>query len=319
METITAPILGLVWNVNPSVIPGWNIPRWYGVMWAVGIYAAYIVLNRVYKNEKLPENWMDKTFLYIVIGAVVGARLGHCLFYQPDYYLANPIEILKIWEGGLASHGGILGIIIAGVFLIRNVIKRPVLWLLDRLTVIGSLTGAFIRLGNLLNHEIVGLPTNGPFGFKFLRHDISGAEALQITGANNVDEAYSMIANNPEFAQVLADIPARYPAPLIEAIAYLLIFGIMMFFYWKTNAPKLKGFMLGIFFILLFGARFLIEFIKENQEGVDQGLEGLNMGQYLSIPFMIFGVVLFLRDIRSFRMGKVNYEAVPEGEKDEEI
>ena len=157
--------------MNPSVVPSWNMPRWYGVMWALGFYLGFLVLNRMYKAEKAPVNWMDSTFLYILIAGILGARLGHCLFYQPDYYLAHPIEILKIWEGGLASHGGAVGIIIAVYFLNRKVIRQNMLWILDRLVVPTALAASLIRLGNLFNHEIVGSPTDLPWAFYFTLND----------------------------------------------------------------------------------------------------------------------------------------------------
>lgn len=311
-------IFGIVWNMNPSVIPGVNIPRWYGVMWALGIYAAYIAMNRLYKNENMPEKAMDKTFLYIVLGAVIGARLGHCFFYDPGYYLKNPIEILYIWEGGLASHGGTLGIIIAGYILIRKVLKKEVLWMMDRLSTVSLITAAFIRIGNLFNHEIVGIKTTGAFGFQFLRNDIHPSQAMDLTQAarpESVDAAYSLIANDPQFAHVLAEVPLRYPAQLFEALAYFLIFVILMFLYWRTNAGKLRGFIMGVFMVLCFTARFFIEFIKENQtdlftEEVNNQIvnsDGLNMGQYLSLPFIAVGLFFMLRKIKEFKMGRVSY------------
>lgn len=307
-------LLFINWTMDPRVIASWNTPRWYGLMWGLGFYLGFLILNRIYKNEKVPEPWMDKTFIYVLIGGVLGARLGHCLFYQPDYYLSNPLEILYIWEGGLASHGGAIGIIIAAVLLNRNVTKTGVLWVLDRLVVPTALAAFLIRLGNLFNHEILGKKTDSALGFKFLRDGESSNIVLEatnttgITSANyseKLNDAYNTVAaNTGKYADVFAAIPARYPAQLIEAICYIIIFGILMWFYWKTNAGKIKGFLLGVFFILLFGARFFIEFIKENQDGIDEGLQGLNMGQYLSIPLVIIGLFLVFRGVKSLKVGK---------------
>ena len=256
--------------MNPSVIPSWNMPRWYGVMWALGFYLGYIVLNRIYKAEKAPAVWMDKTFLYILIAGILGARLGHCLFYQPDHYLAHPLEILKIWEGGLASHGGAFGIIVAVYFLNKRVIHQSMLYVLDRLVVPTALAGCLIRLGNLFNHEIVGSPTDLPWGFWFTLND---------------------------------PVPVpRHPAQLYEAICYALIFVLLMFLYWKTTASQLKGFLLGVFFITCFGARFLIEFIKEDQVDFERGMF-LNMGQILSVPLILFGVYLVARNLKNVKKG----------------
>ena len=257
--------------MNPSVIPSWNMPRWYGVMWALGFYLGFIVLNRMYKAEKAPEKWMDSTFLYILIAGILGARLGHCLFYQPDYYLKHPIEILKIWEGGLASHGGAVGIIIAVYFLNKRVIHQSMLWILDRLVVPTALAACLIRLGNLFNHEIVGSPTDLPWGFYFTLNDET--------------------------------VIPRHPAQLYEAICYLFIFILLMYLFWKTNASALKGFLLGVFFVTLFGCRFFIEFIKEDQVAFESGML-LNMGQWLSIPLILFGIYLVAGNIKNLKSGK---------------
>ena len=299
-------LLEVVWNFDPRVFEAYRMPAWYGIMWALGFYLGFVILNRMYKAEGVPESWMDKTFIYVLVGGVLGARLGHCLFYQPDYYLAHPVEILKIWEGGLASHGGAIGIIIASYLLAKNVTKTSMLWVLDRLVVPTALAGGLIRLGNLFNHEIVGKPTGTDAGFKFLRHDISQWEALRITNLpeSEVSKAYDLIATNPAYAYVLEAVPNRYPAQLYESIGYFIIFGLIFFLYWRTNASKLRGFLLGFFFVTIFGVRFMMEFIKENQEGIDQDLQGLNMGQYLSLPLILIGLFLMLRKMKSFKFGK---------------
>ncbi len=304
-------LLYINWTIDPRVISSWNTPRWYGLMWALGFYLGFLILNRIYKNEKSPDAWMDKTFIYVLVGGVLGARLGHCLFYQPDVYLSNPIEILYIWEGGLASHGGAIGIIIAAILLNRNIINKGILWILDRLVVPTALSAFLIRLGNLFNHEILGKKTDAFFGFKFLRDGESSnlvLEATNTTGitsdnySDKLNAAYNEVASDPsKYADVFAAIPARYPAQLIEALCYLVFFGILMWLYWKTNAGQIKGFLLGVFFILVFGARFFIEFIKENQDGIDQSLEGLNMGQYLSIPLVLIGLFFVFKGAKSLK------------------
>lgn len=313
-------LLEIVWNVHPNVFPGSKMPAWYGIMWALGFYLGFLITNRIYKSEKVPANWMDKTFIYTLFGGVVGARLGHCFFYDWDYYSENLVEILFIWEGGLASHGGALGIIFTSWLLSKNVFKRSILWLLDRLVVPTALAGGLIRMGNLFNHEIVGIPTGNDSGFKFLRHDINEATAMRITGKNNAGDAYDAIASNPQFGDVLAAIPNRYPAQLYEAICYFIIFGLLFFIYWKTNAGRIKGFLLGTFFVLVFGFRFLVEFLKENQtemftenvNGVAQKAEGLNMGQWLSIPLVIFGLFLMVRNIKYLKKGREAYSGNPD-------
>ena len=226
-----------------------------------------------------------------------------------------------IWQGGLASHGGAIGVIIAAILLNRRVIKKSVLWILDRLVIPTALAAGLIRLGNLFNHEILGKITDSSLGFKFLRDDgltVDGESslsslALRITNiegpinddnySEKINEAYQKLADSPDlYSAYFEAIPVRYPAQLFEAICYFIIFGIIMWLFWKTNARQLKGFLVGVFFVLLFGARFFIEFIKISQDGVDEKyLEALNMGQYLSIPLVLFGLYLVAKNIKAFR------------------
>lgn len=304
----------IVWDFNPSVIPAWNMPRWYGIMWALGYLIGLKILERMYKSEKLPQEWSDKTFLYVLIGGILGARLGHLFFYEywfdqfntagqliHEGFLSHPLTIVKIWEGGLASHGGVVGIAIAAYLLNRNVIKKHILFGIDRIVVPTGFAGGLIRLGNLFNHEIVGKETTSSIGFKFLRNDITSNQALNKTGLNDVNEAYTAIATNPAFSEVLAEVPVRYPAQLIEAVAYFAIFVVMMLLYWKTNASKLLGFLTGMFFTLVFGARFFIEYLKIPQGGTDLGLGMLNTGQKLSIPLVLLGLFLIFRKIKELK------------------
>lgn len=306
-------LLYTVWNMNPSVVPSWGMPRWYGLMWALGFYVGYIMLNRMFRAENVNEKWMDKTFIYVLVGGIVGARLGHCLFYQPDYYLSNPVEIFYIWEGGLASHGGAIGIIIAVYFLSKKITKKHMLWSLDRLVVPTIFAGFLIRMGNLFNSEIVGSVTNASWGFKFVRDHYPEGVAMELTQKSNPDAAFDAIATDPNFAHLLAEVPVRYPSQLIEAICYIFIFAFMFWLYWKTNAARIQGFLLGIFFVFVMGARFIIEFIKENQAGIDaKNLDDsvLNMGQILSLPMVLFGLYLVFRRIKTFKLG---YEEIDEG------
>lgn len=297
----------VTWDFTPSVIPGWDIPRWYGIMWALGFYLGFLILNRIYKAEKVPESWMDKTFMYVLIGAILGARFGHCFFYDWDYYSSHPLDVLKVWEGGLASHGGVVGIAIAAYLLSKKVTKKHILWVIDRIVVPTGLAGALIRLGNLFNHEILGKETTSSIGFKFLRDDRVDMQqlAMNITQSDNLEGAYTTIQSNPEqYTQYFEALPIRYPAQLIEAICYLVIFAIIFFLYWRSNAGKLQGFLTGTFFALVFGARFCIEYIKESQGGTDTDLDMFNMGQRLSIPLVLFGLFLVFRKIKQLTFSK---------------
>jgi len=213
---------------------------------------------------------LDKLTIYMVVSTVIGARLGHCLFYEPDLYLANPISILYIWEGGLASHGAGIGIIV-GLWIFSRKTQRPFLWIIDRIAVVVALAGTFIRTGNLMNSEIFGNITTLPWGFRFLR------------------------ASNP-----LEQADPRHPTQIYEALSYLLIFFFLLFYYYRKDGKPRQGILIGWFLVLVFGMRFLIEFIKEPQVDFERSMT-LNMGQLLSIPFIMIGVLLIFLPALSIR------------------
>lgn len=266
-------LLFVTWDVNPEILSifGREI-RWYGLLWVIGLFVAIYVVQRIFDKEELPQKWFDSLFVYMMLGIIIGARLGHCLFYEPAYYLANPIEILKIWEGGLASHGGVIGIIIAVWLYSKKVTKKSMLWTFDRVIVPTGFTAAMIRLGNLMNHEIYGGPTSQPWGFRF----IENIPAWK-TGAP------------PIFSE------PSHPTQIYEAIVYLIVFIITMYMFWKTDAKKKQGLLLGIAMIIIFASRFLIEYVKHVQvesELIMRENTGLILGQWLSIPFILWGVWL---------------------------
>ena len=264
----------ITWDVNPELftIFGREI-RWYGLFWVIGLIVAVYIVQRIYNEEKLPQKWFDSLFMYMMLGIIVGARVGHCLFYEPAYYLANPIKILYIWEGGLASHGGVLGIIIAVWLYSRNVTKKSMLWTFDRVIVPTGFTAAMIRLGNLMNHEIYGDVTSQPWGFRFIE---------------NVGAWKAGVAQ-PIFSQ------PSHPTQIYEALVYFLVFAVTMYMFWNTDAKKKQGLLLGIAMIMIFLSRFFIEYIKEVQvesEILMRQNTGLILGQWLSIPFIIWGIWL---------------------------
>ena len=228
----------------------------------------------MFKHEKVPDGWLDKLFIYVVVATIVGARLGHCLFYARDYYMAHPTEIFKIWEGGLASHGGAIGIIIAIWIYSRHVTHRNMLWTFDRLVIPVALVGALIRTGNLMNHEIYGHVTNLPWGFRF------------------IDNLHAWMQG----AEPVFTAPS-HPTQIYEALCYLALFGLLMYMYWKRNAEERQGLIFGVFLTGIFLPRFLIEFVKNNQEAFEENML-LNMGQLLSIPFIIAGIWLIVRAIK---------------------
>ena len=262
----------ITWTADPAIFSiGSREIRWYGLAFAIGFLIGYKIVEKMWKREKLNPAWIDSLLIYTMLGTVIGARLGHCLFYAPDYYLANPLEILKVWEGGLASHGGTLGIIIAIYFYSKRVSHRSMLWTFDKLVVPTGLVAAMIRLGNLMNHEIYGHVTTLPWGFRFIQ---------------NLSEWMKGAA--PIFTE------PSHPTQIYEALCYLLLFGLLLYMYWKRNAEEREGLIFGTFLIGIFLPRFCIEFIKNNQEVFEDTML-LNMGQLLSIPFVIAGMWLVIR------------------------
>jgi phosphatidylglycerol---prolipoprotein diacylglyceryl transferase len=251
-------LLIVPWNVNPEIFRiGAFAIRWYGLLFASSFLFGYIIMNRIFKNENLGEPVLDRLTVYMAIGTVVGARLGHCLFYEPGYYFKHPLEILMTWHGGLASHGAGIGILIALALFARKE-KKGYIWVCDRIAIVIALSGFFIRMGNLMNSEIYGIETTVPWGFVFLRNN----EAVP-----------------------------KHPTQIYEALAYLAIFILLYRLYWRKKGEHIQGLLVSLLFILIFTARFFIEFIKEDQVAFEATMK-LNMGQRLSIPFIILGFIM---------------------------
>lgn len=257
----------ITWTADPAIFSiGSREIRWYGLAFAVGFFIGYMIVARMWKKEKLTPAWIDSLLMYTVLGTMIGARLGHVFFYAPSYYLEHPGEILKIWEGGLASHGGTLGIVIAIYIYSKLVTHRSMLWTFDKLVVPTGLVAAFIRLGNLMNHEIYGHVTDKPWGFRF------------------VDNLHQWKRG----AEPVFTAPS-HPTQLYEAGCYLLTFALCMWLYFKKDAWKKEGLIFGVFLIGIFASRFFIEFLKNDQEAFEADML-LNMGQLLSIPFVLAGI-----------------------------
>lgn len=264
----------ITWTVNPAIYSGVVEIRWYGLFFAIGFGLGYYIVNRMFKHEGRPEAWVDTLLIYLIIATLIGSRLGHCLFYQWDYYSQHPLDILKIWGGGLASHGGTIGIIIAMWLFSRRVTKQNILWILDRICVPVALVGAMIRMGNLMNHELYGHVTDLPWAFSFItnvRGWMNGAE--------------------PIFSE------PSHPTQIYESLTYLTLFIILSFMYWRHHAEQRQGLLLGVFFIGTFLSRIFVEMIKNASVFIGSG-ENLNMGQFLSIPFVIAGIWLIIRAMR---------------------
>lgn len=261
------------WTVTPQLIEGWSTPNKYGLLFVTGIIIGYFVIKRMFKEDKIDESYLDKLLMYMVIATIVGARLGHVFFYDWEYYSKNPQDIVKVWEGGLASHGAAIAIIIAVFVYSKYVIKKPILWVLDRVVIPVAIAACFIRLGNLVNHEIIGKLTTLPWGFIF---------------------NFSPDAVNPLTGEVLP----RHPAQLYEAIYYLITFFVLMFLYWKKNWRFKQGSIFGIFMIVLWSGRFFIEFVKDAQTERDIN-NALSTGQWLSLPFILVGIVILYRSFKT--------------------
>jgi len=262
------------WSTDSEIVNILGISiRWYGLLFASAFFLGYKLTFKMFKHERLPDEWLDKLFMYVMIATIAGARLGHCLFYDFAYFKDHILEIFLpvrfeptfkfIGYQGLASHGAAIGIITALWYYSKKVSKKPFLWILDRVVLSIALAGFFIRMGYLMNSEIIGIKTTMPWGFRFLNAGVSDP------------------------------MEPRHPSQLYEALCYLLTFGVLMYSYWRTNLKEKQGVLFGMFLIFVFTARFFIEFLKENQEAFEESMF-LNMGQILSIPFIILGIGVVL-------------------------
>lgn len=252
----------IIWNADPNLITHPITVRWYGLMFAIGFLIGYEIVSRIFKHEGAPERWLGILLLWTVAGTIIGSRLGHVFFYEWDFYSQHPAEIVKIWNGGLASHGGTIGVIIGVLCFSLFTTKRSPLWTFDRLVIPIALVGALIRIGNLMNSEIYGGPTTLPWGMWFVR--------------------------SREWHTLYEGV-ACHPTQIYEALCYLVLFGILMWMYWKKNLEDRPGLIFGVFLIGIFLPRFIIEFIKNDQVEFEADMV-LNMGQLLSIPFILIGV-----------------------------
>lgn len=267
---MTGLLSAIFWDIDPEMFSiGSFSLRYYTLCFLLAFIVSYILMLRIFKRENKSQELLDQLSIYIFLGTLLGARLGHCLFYEFDYYKDHPLEMLLPYTyingqftltgfHGLASHGGAIGILVA-MYLFCRKTKTSFIWLADRLVIVVAIAGAFVRLGNFFNSEIIGLPSDLPWAVIFAKVDA---------------------------------IP-RHPAQLYEAIAYIAIFVLLWVMYHGKRRLK-PGFLFGIFFITLFGARFFLEFFKENQEAFEEGMR-YNMGQLLSIPFVLVGLYFALR------------------------
>ncbi len=293
----------MIWNPSEGFDLGFMQLRYYSLMFVVAFGLGWFVMKKIYDREGLSVDKLDKLFIYTVLATLIGARLGHVFFYDWDYFKDHLLEIILpvrfspkfeiVGFSGLASHGAAIGIILTMYFYSKNVIHKPILWILDRVVIPVTLGGIFVRLGNFFNSEIVGHETTNAMGIRFIRDTYSPRQAMEITGINNHNAAYEAIQHNPQFAEALAAVLPKHPTQLYEAFGYVIVFLILYFMYWKTDVRKYGGYIFGVFLVLLWMVRFIVEFVKESQGGFESTLGLLSTGQWLSIPFILAGVYLW--------------------------
>lgn len=280
--------------------------RYYSLMFVIAFTLGWVLTKKIYEREGLSQDKLDKLFIYMVVATLVGARLGHVIFYQSELFLEDPLSVfLPIrtvpefeFTGfqGLASHGAAIAIVIAMYYYSKKIIKKPILWILDRIVIAVALGGVFVRIGNFMNSEIIGkISGNFPLGVRFVHDEIPPYAAVQTTGIEKPAKAYDAIVNNPQFAELLQSVPFRHPAQLYEAAGYVVVFLVCWYLYWKTEKRKQIGYIFGVFLILLFMVRFLVEFLKESQGGFESWMGLFSTGQWLSIPFILAGIYIMWR------------------------
>ena len=294
------------WNPNQVLLDLHFIQiRYYSLMFVIAFSLGFYITKKIFLAENKPLEKLDTLVIYVAIATLLGSRLGHVFFYDWDYFKVHPLEIILPFRfspsfevtgfAGLASHGAAVGIIIAMLLYIRKYPDMKLSWVLDRIVIAITIGGMFVRFGNFMNSEIVGkvVDKSFPFAVKFLQSgDFSAGEAMQLTGENTPQKAFEVIAHNPQFVEIYNQIPYRHPAQLYEAVGYFLLFWLLYYLYWKTNKKDQPYFIFGVFLITLWTIRFLVEYVKDSQGGIEDTLGVFSTGQWLSIPFILAGVFL---------------------------
>ena len=294
------------WNPNQVLLDLHFIQiRYYSLMFVIAFSLGFYITKKIFLAENKSLDKLDSLVIYVAIATLLGARLGHVFFYDWDYFKVHPLEIILPFRfspsfevtgfAGLASHGAAVGIIIAMLLYIRKYPDMKLSWVLDRIVIAITIGGMFVRFGNFMNSEIVGkvVDKSFPFAVKFLQSgDFSAGEAMQLTGENTPQKAFEVIAHNPQFVEIYNQIPYRHPAQLYEAVGYFLLFWLLYYLYWKTNKKDQPYFIFGVFLIALWTIRFLVEYVKDSQGGIEDTLGVFSTGQWLSIPFILAGVFL---------------------------
>ncbi|SDS10034.1 prolipoprotein diacylglyceryl transferase [Formosa sp. Hel1_31_208] len=291
--------LDIVWNPSKGLDLGFFTLHYYSLMWIIAFVLGLNIMKRIYNNENQTKESLDSLFIYSVLGIMLGARLGHVIFYQSElinedffsiflpFSFKNGIEFTGFQ--GLASHGAAIGMIISMYFYNKKIVKKSVIWILDRVVIPVASGAVFVRLGNFINSEIIGEKTSSALGVQFVQDHYNKYDIVKVTGIKDVKEAYSAVGNDPKFTDLLEQVPFRHPAQLYEAGSYVFVFLILLYVYWKTNKSEQQGFLFGLFLVLLWTVRFFVEFVKEPQN-IERADWLLNTGQLLSIPFILIGL-----------------------------
>ncbi|NHN27507.1 prolipoprotein diacylglyceryl transferase [Flavobacterium jejuense] len=306
--------LNMVWNPSEGIDLGFFMVRYYSLMFVVAFGLGWYIMKNIYNREGIAIEKLDKLFIYTVLATLLGARLGHVIFYQSELFHEDPLSILLPIStkptlhftgfAGLASHGAAIAIIIVMFYYSRKIVHKPILWILDRIVIPVASGAIFVRLGNFFNSEIIGKPTS-PDSFmaiKFIRGEeyngpLGERAIVAKTQMNNANDAFNAITHDPQYKDILEQIPYRYPAQLYEALGYVIVFAILFYMYWKTEARNKAGLLFGTFLLLLWTVRFFVEYVKESQGGFENYpiFSSLSTGQWLSIPFIIAGLYYILR------------------------
>ena len=300
--------LGITWNPSEGIDLGFFMIRFYSLMWVIAFALGWQITKYIFVRENEPIEKLDSLFIWTVLSTMLGARLGHVIFYQPELFMDDPLSILLPIRtvpdfkftgfAGLASHGAAIAIIFSMYFFSTRIMKRPILWVLDRIVIPVASGAVFIRLGNFFNSEIYGKTTADNFyAVRFIKEEEfwQNNSIQQITKATTENEGYKMIQNDPKFIDVLNQIPYRHPAQLYEAVCYVFVFVILFYMYWRTDARNKQGLIFGMFMILLWSIRFVVEFVKASQGGFENSLHIFTTGQWLSIPMVLVGVYYVFR------------------------
>ncbi|MFN3969690.1 prolipoprotein diacylglyceryl transferase [Flavobacterium sp.] len=290
----------MIWNPSEGIDIGFFTVRYYSLMFVIAFGLGWYIMKHIYNRENESIDKLDTLFIWTVIATLLGARLGQVFFYDWEYFKNNPSEILLPFKfepefeftgfRGLASHGAAIAIIITMYFYSKKVINRPILWVLDRVVIPVACGAVFVRIGNFFNSEIVGKITDSPFGIKFIRDYYSSKDVVNATKINNVNEAYNALVHDPQYAALLEKVPAKHPTQLYEAGLYIFVFLLLFFLYWKTKTAEKQGLLFGYFLILLWSVRFVVEYVKESQGGIEESFGLFSTGQWLSIPFILVGI-----------------------------